>query len=140
MSSSARVPTIGVSRNKASYKARKGKEETNEKFTVLAAANRRLCAWLLHTMPARHQGRTQDRPRAQQRAGAIDHSKELEPMARTVGEAKQLELWPDGPVVNIKDLKAEHKRMREEGLIYDIETAHGTLTLIRNPLLEREPF
>lgn len=61
-------------------------------------------------------------------------------MARTVGEAKQLELWPDGPVVNIKDLKAEHKRMREEGLIYDIETAHGTLTLIRNPLLEREPF
>jgi len=42
----------------------------------------------------------------------------------------------DWPTVTYEDIIAEGERMRREGLIQDIETVHGTVTIIRHKLLE----
>ncbi len=47
-------------------------------------------------------------------------------------EPDTVELWPDGPVVRVEDLIAEHKRLRKEGRIVDAETVHGTVTMYTN--------
>ena len=50
----------------------------------------------------------------------------------------QKDPWEDDwPECSWEDLAAEGERMRREGLIVDVVTTHGTVTIIRHPLLDQ---
>ena len=52
----------------------------------------------------------------------------------TEDEEDRADEWGYWPAVSIEAIIAEGKRMRSEGIIIDIETVFGVVTLIKHPL------